>query len=794
MVATAEKQKMIGQRLKRREDPRFITGQGRYIEDIVLPGMLHAAIVRSPYAHARIRSIDTSVARSMAGVVAVFTGEDIDLPALPYAWQAAGVDNNINTPTALAKGEVHWIGDPVAVVVAETVNQARDGADAVEVDYETLPTVIDAEAATKDGAPQLHENAPNNIAFDWTCGNLDSTDAALGQAEVVVRQRIRNQRLIATPMEMRGGICQYNAGTEEFTFWLNVQAPHVHRLVLAAFVLGVPEQNIRVIAPDIGGAFGSKIFMYTEHAMLGWLARKLGRPVKWTETRSECAIATAQGRDHVTDIEIGANRDGTVTALKVKTWANLGAYLSTAAGGVPTTLYGRMIAGVYKIPNIHVEVLGTYTNTALVDAYRGAGRPEATYVVERAMDLVADELGLDPVEVRRKNFIPVDAFPFDTGIGMLPYDSGDYEKALNKALEMLDYDSLRAEQRSRRESGNGTYLGIGVSTYVETCGIAPTAWITGQGWGAGLFESANIKVHLTGKVVVTTGSMPHGQGHETTFSQVVADKLGVPYEDIQVKFGDTLAAPMGYGSYGSRSLAVGGEAIVRCTSKIIEKGKRLAAHLLEVGEDDVEFDSGTFRVKGSPDQSKTIQEVALAAAVPANMPAGMEAFLDETTYYDPPNATFPFGTHIAVVEVDPTSGVVDLVRYVAVDDFGNVINPLVVDGQVHGGIVQGIGQALYENAVYDEDGQLLSGTLMEYAIPHANQFPNIELDHTVTPSPVNELGAKGAGEAGTIASTPAVVNAVIDALSPLGIRHVDMPLSPPRVWAAIQEAREQGGS
>jgi aerobic carbon-monoxide dehydrogenase large subunit len=789
MVATEEKQKMIGQRLKRKEDPRFITGKGTYVEDVKLPGMLHAAVLRSPYAHATIRSIDTSAAARMPGVVGVFVGEDIDLPPLPYAWQAAGVQNNINTPTVLAKGEVHWIGDPVAVAVAETIGQARDAIEAIDVDFEVLPVVVDAEQATHEGAPQLHDNAPNNVAFVWSCGKQEATDQALGDAEVVIRQRIRNQRLIATPIETRGAVCQYNAGTEEFTFWLNVQAPHVHRLVMAAFVLGVPEQNIRVIAPDIGGAFGSKIFMYTEQFMVGWLARKLGRPVKWIETRSECNIATAQGRDHVSDIEIGAKRDGTVTALKVKTWANLGAYLSTAAGGVPTTLYGRMVAGVYQIPNIHVEVVGTYTNTCLVDAYRGAGRPEATYVVERAMDLVADELGHDPVEVRRKNFIPSDAFPFDTGIGMLPYDSGDYPKALDRALQILNYDGLKAEQDQRRAANDGKYLGIGFSTYVETCGIAPTAWITSEGWGAGLFESANVKVHLTGKVVVTTGSMPHGQGHETTFSQVVADKLGVPYEDIQVKFGDTLAAPMGYGTYGSRSLAVGGEAIVRSTNKIVEKGKRLAAHLLEVAEDDIEFEGGIFRVKGSPDQSKTIQEIALSAAVPANMPAGMEPFLDETTYFDPVNATFPFGTHIAVVEVDAETGNVDLKRYVAVDDVGNIVNPLIVNGQLQGGIVQGIGQALWESAVYDEDGQLLTGTLMEYAMPHAEQFPMLELDHTVTPAPDNELGAKGAGEAGTIASTPAVVNAVMDALSPLGIRHVDMPLSPPRVWAAIQEAR-----
>jgi aerobic carbon-monoxide dehydrogenase large subunit len=674
------------------------------------------------------------------------------------------------------------------VVVAESVTQAFDALDAIDVEYDVLPAVVDAELATQPGAPQLHENAPNNIVFEWACGDGDATQAALDQAEVHIDFKLRNQRLIPTVMEMRGAIGDYNAGTQELTLYTNSQAPHVHRLVLAAFVLGVPEQNIRVISPDIGGGFGAKIFLYSEQVLMCWLARELRRPVKWIERRSESHSTTQHGRDHITSIAIGAQRDGTVTALHVKTFANMGSYLSTASGGIPTTLYGRMVAGVYKIPHIHVEVTGVFTNTGMVDAYRGAGRPEATFVIERIMDVVAHELKLDPTDVRRKNFIPSDAFPYDTGLGMLPYDSGDYPKALNRALEMLDYPAFRAEQATRRQNGNGKQLGIGFSTYVETCGLAPSAWMASQGWGAALFESANIKIHLTGKVVVTTGSMPHGQGHETTFSQVVADRLGVPFEDVQIKFGDTLGTPFGYGTYGSRSLAVGGEAIVRCTNKIEEKARKLAAHLLEVGESDIEFSNGRASVKGAPDQAKSIQELALAASVAYNLPDGMEPYLDETTYFNPPNATFPFGTHIAVVEVEEATGKVELLRYVAVDDVGNVVNPLVVDGQFQGGIVQGIGQALTEGAVYDENGQLLTGTLMEYAIPRAEQFPMIELDRTVTPSPINELGAKGAGEAGTIASTPALVNAVLDALAPLGVKQIDMPMSAPRVWAAIQSA------
>ncbi len=793
MTATETREDVVGKRLKRREDPRLIQGQARYMDDIVLPGMTHLKLLRSPHAHARIKNIDSSEAESMPGVVAVFTGSDFeDVNPLPAAWQARDTENYINTPRVIAIDEVHFTGDIVAAVVAETSEIASDAVERIRVDYEPLPAVVDAEKATHPGAPQLHENAANNIAFDWECGDDSGTSRALESAEVKIKHRILNQRLIPTPMEMRGAIGQYDVGTDEYTFWLSSQAPHVHRLLLAAFVLGVPEERIRVIAPDIGGGFGAKIFLYVEYPLVGVIAKKIGRPVKWIEERAESHNATSHGRDHVTDLEVGARRDGTIEALKVTTWANMGAYLSTIAAGIPTTLYGRMLSGVYKIPHIHCQVFGTYTNTGLVDAYRGAGRPEAAYLIERVVDLVADELGMDPVEVRRKNFIPSDEFPFDTGIGMLPYDTGDYPKALDRALEMLDYDGLLQEQARMREQGR--YLGVGFSTYVEVCGVAPTAWISSEGWGAGLWESANIKVHLTGRVVVTTGTQPQGQGHETTFAQLVADKLGVPYDNVDIQYGDTKGAPMGYGTYGSRSLAVGGSAISIASDKIRDKMKKLAAHMLEVNEDEVDLEAGKAYVIGAPDRSVTVGDIAATAAVGANLPQGMEPFLDETTYYDPVNCTFPFGTHIAVVDVDADTGQVDLLRYVAVDDVGNVVNPLIVDGQIQGGIVQGIGQALYEAAVYDDDGQMASGTLMDYAIPRASQFPMIELDRTVTTTPVNPMGAKGAGEAGTIAATPAIVNAVVDALSPLGIRHIDMPLSAPRVWAAMHEAHEKGSN
>jgi carbon-monoxide dehydrogenase large subunit len=788
--------KTFGAGIKRREDPRLITGEAKYLDDVQLPGMAYAAILRSPYAHAKIKSINTKKAAKVPGVIAVFTGADFkELPALPCAWQAeAGrIQNNVNTPRVLEIDRVTHTGMGVAVVVAEDRYTAEDAVGLIEVDYQPLPTVVDAEKATFPGAPQLHENAPNNICMDWSCGDKDGTDAALQSSEVVVKQRVVNQRLIPNVMETRGCIAQYMPASEEYTVWMASQTPHIMRLLMTAFVFGIPETKMRVIAPQVGGGFGSKIFLYPEYPLMAALAKKLGRPVKWTETRRENYIATTHGRDHVTDIEIGANKDGTITALKVKTYANLGGILSTIAPGIPTTLYGRVLSGAYKIPHIYCNVIGTYTNTGMVDAYRGAGRPEATYVVERAVDLLAAELKMDPTEVRRKNFIQPNQFPYapaDNILAGLKYDSGDYEKALNKALEMVDYKNFRMEQEEARKQGR--YLGIGFSTYIEICGAAPSAWIgvgpTGQGWGAAMWESANIRVHLTGKVILTIGTQSHGQGHETTMAQIVAEELGIPVEDIIVQLGDTLGTPFGYGTYASRSAAVGGTAVYNSAQKIKDKAKRLAAHLIEAAPDDMVFEGGKAFVKGSPDKGKTIQELAAAAALAYSLPAGMEPFLDDVTYYDPPECTYPFGTHICVVEVDKDTGQVKVLRYLAVDDVGKRINPMIVEGQIHGGIAQGVGQALWEGAVYDENGQLTSGSMSDYAVPRAHFFPRIETGSTETPSPNNPLGVKGVGETGTIASTPAVVNAVVDALSPFGIRHLDMPLTPEKVWRAMQKS------
>ena len=782
---------LVGKPVRRVEDARLITGAAKYLDDLQLTGMTHAAVLRSPFAHARIKSIDTTKAAAHPGVVAVYTGKDFEhLPGLPCAWQAGGVENFVNTPRVLEIDRVMHTGAGVAVVVAENRYAAEDALGLIEVDYEQLDVVVDVEAAVADGAPQLHENAPGNVVMDWTCGDADSTDKALAEADVVVKQRLVNQRLIPTPMEVRGAAATYEPSTGSYTVWMTTQTTHIMRLLMTAFVFGIPENKMRCIALHVGGGFGTKIDLYHEYVLVAALAQKVGRPVKWVETRSENYVATTQGRDHVTYLEVGAKRDGTITALKAKTYANLGGILSTIAPGVPTTLYGRMLSGAYRIPNIHCQVLGVYTNTAMVDAYRGAGRPEATYVVERAVDLVASELELDPVDVRRKNFIPPDAFPYDPGIlNGLKYDTGDYEKALDRALEIIGYKDFRTEQEKARKQGN--YLGIGFSTYVEICGAAPSAWIgtVGEGWGASMWESANVRVHLTGKAVVTIGTQPQGQGHETTASQIVASELGIPIEDVTVELGDTQGAPFGYGTYASRSAAVGGVAVYHSLQKIKEKARRIAAHMLEAHVDDIVFEEGKAYVKGAPETAKTIQEIAGAAALAYDLPEGEEPFLDDTTYYDPPNCTFPFGTHIALVEVDAETGEVSLLRYVAVDDVGKVINPMIVDGQVHGGIAQGIAQALWESGVYDENGQLVTSSLLDYAIPKADFFPPFEVERTETPTDVNPLGIKGAGETGTIASTPAVVNAVMDALAPLGIRHVDMPLTPERVWRAMQQAQ-----
>jgi carbon-monoxide dehydrogenase large subunit len=604
-------------------------------------------------------------------------------------------------------------------------------------------------------------------------------------------------------METRGDIGWYNPGTDEYTIWMSSQTPHIQRLLLAAFVMGIPEHKIRCISPDIGGAFGSKIFTYADMPLTLFASKSIGgRPVKWVEARRENYQSTIHGRDHITYVEIAGKRDGEVTGVRVKTYANLGGRLSTIGPGIPTTLYARVLSGCYKIPNVYAEVTGVYTNTTFVDAYRGAGRPEATYVIERAMDLFAAEIGMDRAAVRRKNFIPPDQFPYENPSGLgtasggakIYIDSGNYEPALNKAITMagyMDLDKARAEAKTR-----GKLLGMGLSTYIEVCGVAPSKWIgaVGEGWGAAMWESANIRIHLTGKVVLTIGTSSHGQGHETTMAQIVAHQLGVPVEDVEVEHSDTSGTPFGYGTYGSRSAAVGGMAAIKAADKIKEKAKEIAAHMLEASPGDVVSEDGKYFVRGSPDQSKSLAEVALAAHVGYDLPEGVEPYLDETAYYDTPNCTWPFGAHVAVVEVDRETGEVDLKRFVAVDDCGTRINPMIVAGQIHGGLAQGIGQALWETAVYDDDGQLLTGSMMDYAVPRASWFPMFELDATVTPSPVNPMGVKGVGEAGTIGSTPAVVNAVVDALSPLGIRHVDMPLTPQRVWRAMREAGAGDGA
>jgi aerobic carbon-monoxide dehydrogenase large subunit len=794
---------VLGTSVKRTEDPRFITGKGRYLDDIKLTGMVHMSILRSPYAHANIRSIDTSAAKAMPGVLAVFTGADIPYNPLPMAWPAggsSGVVNNINMPRVLATDDVKWTGEGVAAVVAETPEQAVDALEKIDVDWEPLPTVVDAEKATQAGAPQLHENAPNNIVFEWTVGDKAGTDAAIDSAEVVVRQRIVNQRLIPNPMEVRGDIGWYNPGTDEYTVWMSSQTPHIQRLLLTAFVTGIPEHKVRCIAPDVGGAFGTKIFCYADMALVMFASKAIGgRPVKWVESRRENYQSTIHGRDHITYLEIAGTKDGEVTGLRVKTYANLGGRLSTIGPGIPTTLYGRVLSGPYKFPNVYCEVTGVYTNTTFVDAYRGAGRPEATYVVERAMDLFADEIGMDPAAVRRKNFLPPDAFPYDNPSGLgtavngekIYIDSGNYEPAMNKALTAVDYYELDAKREEARKRGK--YLGVGLSTYIEVCGVAPSKWIgaVGEGWGAAMWESANLKVHLTGKIILTMGTSPQGQGHETTYAQVISHELGVPMEDIIVQHSDTLGTPFGYGSYGSRTSSVGSTAAIKAAGKVREKARRYAAHMLEANVEDIEVDGANYRVKGSPDKVKTIQEIAFAIDLGFSLPGGMEPYLDETAYHDTPNCTWPFGTHIAIVEVDAETGKVDLVRYVAVDDVGKKINPMIVDGQLHGGIAQGVGQALWEGAIYDDDGQLQTGSMLDYAVPRAAWFPEIELDETVTPSPVNPIGVKGVGEAGAIASTAAVANAVIDALSPLGIHHLDMPYTPQTVWRAIQGANER---
>ncbi|WP_324716637.1 glyceraldehyde dehydrogenase subunit alpha [Carboxydochorda subterranea] len=773
---------IFGTAIRRREDPRLITGRATYTDDIRLPGMVYAAFLRSPHAHARIKRIDTSRARALPGVLAVFTGMDVagKLGNIPTAWLVPNSDLKTPAHPPLATEKVRYVGDGVAMVVAEDRYTARDAVELIEVEYEVLPAVVDQEKAVQDGAPQVHDDVPRNIAFVWRAGGGDP-DRAIQEAEVVVRQRIRNHRLIPSAMETRGAVAQFNPASGEMTVWLTSQNPHIHRVLMSG-VLGIPEHKLRIVAPEVGGGFGSKIPFYPDEALVAFAARQLGRPVKWSEERRENYVATTHGRDHIQDVVLAGRRDGTLTAIKVKALANLGAYLSTAAPGVPTILFGLMLQGAYRIPNVGVEVVGVLTNTTPIDAYRGAGRPEATYIIERMVDLFAREVGMDPAEVRRRNFIPSDAFPYNVPTG-LTYDSGNYAGAFDKALEAVDYEGLRRQQQELRKQGR--YLGIGLASYVEICGLGPSQVAGAVGFQGGLWDSALVRVHPTGKVTVYTGTSPHGQGEETTFAQIVAQELGIPVDDIEVVHGDTGSISMGWGTYGSRTTPVGGSAVALAARRVVEKARKVAAHLLEAAEQDIVFEDGRFYVKGSADRSRSFQEVALQAYLAWNLPPDIEPSLEASAFYDPANFVYPFGTHVAVVEVDAATGRVKLLRYMAVDDCGRVINPMIVDGQVHGGVVQGIGQALWEEAVYDENGQLLTGSMLDYALPRAHMVLPIETDRTETPAPQNPLGVKGVGETGTIAATPAVVNAVLDALQPLGVRYLDMPLIPQKIWAAI---------
>ena len=783
-MTTATPSAAFGASIKRREDPRLITGRGTYVDDIKMVGMLNIVLVRSPYAHANITSIDTSAASAADGVVAVYTGEDLaeQLGSLPCGWV---VPDTIEVPhPPLAIGKVRCVGDAVAAIVANSPDAAVDAAALVDVGYDVLPAAVNAELATKDGAPQVHDDAPNNVGFEWEVGGGD-VDAAAASAEVRVSERIVNQRLIPNSMEGRAVVADYNPGTNHVTLWTSSQIPHLVRLLMA-LVTGHPEHQIRVISPDVGGGFGCKLYLYAEEVIAFAIAKALGRPVKWTEERQENYLATTHGRDHIGDWEIVGNRDGTITGIRGTVYANMGAYLSTFAPAIPTYLFGLMLGGPYKIENVHCKVIGVFTNTTPVDAYRGAGRPEATYVVERMLDRFAAEIGMDPVEVRRKNLIPPFEDGYDVATGVT-YDSGNYEKALDLALSMLGYEDFRKEQEEARK--NGRYIGVGLSTYVEICGMAPSAVAYALGARAGVWESSLVRVHPTGKVTVYSGASGHGQGHETTFAQLAASELGVPIEDVGVVESDTAQVQQGTGTFGSRSAVVGGTAIHMSVEKIKDKAKQIAAHMLEASPEDIVYEDGQLFVQGAPTEAKSFQEVALAAYWYDGLPEGLEPGLEATSIYDPKNFTWPFGTHICVVEIDPDTGDTKVLRYVAVDDVGNVINPMIVEGMVHGGVAQGLGQALWEEAVYDDDGQLITGSMLDYAVPQAASLPSFETARTVTPSPTNPLGVKGAGETGTIAASPAVINAVVDALSPFGVRHIDMPAKAEKVWRLIQESQ-----
>ena len=778
--------KWVGQAIRRKEDPPLITGRGNYVDDIALPGMLWAAFIRSPEAHARIASIDKSGAEAIPGVHAVLTGNDLQLESgLPMAWVPPGVEVNAPEHWPLAKDTVKHVGDPVAVVIGEDRYAVVDAAEHVLVEYAPLPVVTDPEAALEDGSPLVWEDFGTNVIHRWGLGTEpDELKAGFDQADVVVERRVVNHRTTGGAIEPRGVVADFR-GTD-LTIYSATQVPHFLKLFLA-LIMGISEERIRAVAPDVGGGFGGKLQIYGEEVVLAYAARLLNRPVKWISTRSEEMLAAHHGRDQVATIRIGAKRDGTITALHADIVADMGAYLMLLTPTIPS-LGAFVMSGCYKIPAVRTDITGVFTNKMATDAIRGAGRPEATHMIEVGLDQLAAELDMDRLELRRRNFIPKEDFPAEVAVGVV-YDSADYEGALTKLLGHIDEASVRREAEELRD--RGIYRGIGFSTWTEICGLAPSRVTGPSGFGlqTGLWESALVRVHITGTVTVYSGTSPHGQGLDTSFAQIVADRLGVDPQQIEVIHGDTATGPQGLGTYGSRSLAVGGQAIANATAKIVEKAKKVVAHQLEAAPEDIELRDGRFSVKGSPDKGMVLAEVAGAAYIPENLPEGMEPGLEETAFYDPENFVFPFGAHACVVDVDVETGKVSVVRYVAVDDCGPAVNPMLIDGQVHGGIVHAIGQALYERIHYDEDGQLVTGTFVDYALPSAAELPSFETDRTETPSPTNALGVKGVGEAGTIAASPAVTNAVIDALRPLGVTYLNMPLTPMRVWSAINEAR-----
>ncbi|WP_061028623.1 xanthine dehydrogenase family protein molybdopterin-binding subunit [Bradyrhizobium sp. CCH5-F6] len=775
----------IGARVVRKEDKRFITGKGRYVDDIKLTGMTHAHFIRSPHAHAKVKGIDSSAALKMPGVVAVLTGKQIvddKVGNLICGWAITSKDGSpmkMGAWPAMAPETVRFVGQAVAVVIAESKNLARDAAEAVVVDYEELPAVADMQAAIKPGAPQLHPEAPGNQVYDWVIGDEGATDAAFAKAANVVKLDVTNNRLAPNAMEPRAAIADYDAAEEHFTLYTTSQNPHVARLVLSAFYNIAPEHKLRVIAPDVGGGFGSKIFIYPEEMVALWASKKVGRPVKWTGDRTEAFLTDAHGRDHITHAEMAFDANNKIIGLKVKTYANFGAYMSLFSSSVPTYLYATLLSGQYNIPAIHAEVIGVYTNTTPVDAYRGAGRPEASYLIERLMETAARQLKVDPAQLRRANFIT--QFPHQTPV-IMAYDTGDFNASLDAAMKAIDYAGFPA--RKAKAKADGKLRGIGVSCYIEACGIAPSKAVGSLGAGVGLWESAEVRVNPVGTIEILTGSHSHGQGHETTFCQLVAERLGIPISQVSIVHGDTDKVQFGMGTYGSRSAAVGLTAILKAMEKMESKAKKIAAHALEASEADIVIENGEFKVTGT-DKAIALPMVALAAYTAHNLPDGMEPGLKESAFYDPTNFTFPAGTYICELEVDPGTGKTSFVNFVAADDFGRLINPMIVEGQVHGGLVQGIGQALLEHAIYDANGQPVTASFMDYAMPRADDVPSFNLSHTTTLCPGNPLGIKGCGEAGAIGASAAVINAITDAI---GKNNLEMPATPDRVWRTIHAA------